>query len=100
MEALVTIVLTPDVEQALADEAREKGTTLDALANSYLRGCLSLNGAGTKAPAQPRNLAEFLADHIGVLSSVRDGVSNGDLSESTGEQFTALLLAREKEDRA
>lgn len=95
----MTIVLTPDVEQALADEAREKGTTPDALANSYLRGCLSLHGAETGFAGQPRNLAEFLADHIGVLSSVKDGVSNGDLSERTGEQFTALLLAREEQDR-
>jgi hypothetical protein len=95
----VTIVLTPDVEQALADEAREKGTTLDSLANSYLRGCLSLREAAAEPSAEPRNLAEFLADHIGVLSSVRDGVSNGDLSERTGEQFTALLLAREEQER-
>lgn len=96
----MTIVLTPDVEQALAEKAREKGTTPDALANSFLRGCLSLNGGGVvTATAQPRNLAEFLADHIGVLSSVEDGVSSGDLSEHTGEQFTALLLAREEQDR-
>lgn len=93
----MSIVLSPEVERALAEAAQREGTTPDLLADSLLSERLFRNGSD--APAEPRNLAEYLADHIGVLSSVKDGVSEGDLSERTGEQYTKILLAREAQRR-
>ena len=64
----MSIVVSPEVERALAERAQSEGTTPDLLADSYLSE--RLFPSGSKVPAQPRNLAEYLADHIGVLSSV------------------------------
>ena len=93
----MSIDLSPEVQRALIETAHREGTTPDLLADAYLRQRLFLNGASISE--QPRSLAEYLADHIGVLSSVKDGVSNGELSERTGEQYTKILLAREAQRR-
>jgi hypothetical protein len=93
----MSIVVSPEVERALAERAQSEGTTPDLLADSYLSE--RLFPSGSKVPAQPRNLAEYLADHIGVLSSVKDGASTGDLSEGTGEQYRRILLEREAQRR-
>lgn len=93
----MSIVVSPRVQHALVEAARREGTTPDLLADSYLSE--RLFRGEPEAPAQPRNLAEYLADHIGVLSSVKDGVSEGDMSERTGEEYTRILLAREAQRR-
>lgn len=59
----MTIHFTPEIENALAQEARRQGTTAELLALECLRERFA------PAVAEPRTLADFLAGHIGVLAS-------------------------------
>ena len=85
----MTIDLLPDVERWLAAKARQRGTTLDALANAYLLELQQKEAA--REPAPPGSMAEFLEGYVGVFDS-RDFVPGGArLSEATGEKFTDIL---------
>lgn len=94
----MTIQLGPDLEQALAAEARRRGTTPDLLVNEYLRerfvpGSVQTSGNGAK------NLADFLADHIGVLSSSENTPGGACMSEDTGKKFTSILVEQRERGR-
>jgi hypothetical protein len=49
--------------------------------------------------AEPANLAEFLADHIGVLGNEEDPPAMTDLSKDAGRRFSKHLLERWKAGR-
>lgn len=95
----VTIEFPPELERKLDESARRKGTTPGALVLTIVRNQLLAEEETESPNPAPRNLAEYLADHIGVLSSVKDGVSQGDLSERTGERYKEILLEREAQRR-
>lgn len=46
----MTITLTPDIEQALTEEAQETGTTLEQLAVERLRASLALQNSTKQVP--------------------------------------------------
>src|SRR2546425_9511715 len=63
------ITLPPDIEQILAEEARQRGTTAELLALESLRQRF-VPQSGQGAPADGHGtLADFLSAHIGVLHS-------------------------------
>lgn len=94
----MTIELTPDLERALAKAAERRGTTPQVLALALLSE--QLLDADTVGPAAPgATMADFLADHIGVLDSSEYISGMSDLSEETGRKFTAALLKRQQEGR-
>jgi hypothetical protein len=65
------IELTPDIEQALAEEARKLGMTPEQLALDSLRERFASREALPSAAKEkePETLAHFLRGHIGVLHS-------------------------------
>jgi hypothetical protein len=95
----MTIELTPDLELALAKAAERQGTTPQVLALALLSE--QLLDTDTVGPAAPEGatMADFLADHIGVLDSSEYISGMSDLSEETGRKFTATLLKRQQEGR-
>jgi len=94
----VSIVLTPEVERALADAAVQEGTTPDELADVYLRERLLTRKYDGSATA-PRTLAERLAGYVGVLNSSDYVPGGARLSENSGDQFTDLLLEKRRDGR-
>ena len=92
----MTISLTPELEQALAEAARRQGTTPEILANEFLRERLLPAAVPDPDLAQSGTLAEALADFIGVLDSGEYVPGGAHLSERTGERFAAGL-ARDRE---
>ena len=62
----MTITLTPDVAAALAEKAKQQGTTPEALANEYLQKQV-LPSAPARADGQ--TLADALKDYIGAWDS-------------------------------
>jgi hypothetical protein len=62
------IVLPPDLERALAQEARKRGITPELLALDCLRARFLPPAQPVIVLAEHGSLADFLADHIGVLS--------------------------------
>lgn len=87
----MTIDLLPDVERWLADKARQRGVSLDTLANDYLREIQRKDAESESQAPPPGSMAEFLEGYVGVFDS-RDWVPGGArLSEATGEQFADIL---------
>jgi hypothetical protein len=77
----MTLTLTPEIESALAEEARKQGTTPEVLALDCLRERF-VPAAAPAPPAEgPQTLADFLAGHIGVLSSSEHVPGGAGLSE-------------------
>jgi hypothetical protein len=63
------IVVPPEIERALVEEARRLGTTPELLAVDSLRERFTPLGTEKKLIKGQGTLADFLSDHIGVLHS-------------------------------
>jgi hypothetical protein len=95
----MSIDLTHDLQRALDDEARRQGTTPDLLAMQFIRERLfGVDDTGGSAD-EPRNLVDFLDGYIGVLDSGEHVPGGANMSERTGDQFTAGLLERRAQGR-
>ena len=93
------ITLTPDIEQALAAEARKLGRTPEQLALDSLRERF-LSPESDRPPAEePATLADFLHGHLGVLHSSEHVHGGARLAENSGRKFAAGLSARRQQKR-
>jgi hypothetical protein len=93
------INLTPDIEQALLEQAKRRGTTPEQLALESLRREFVHPAQSGRSAEAPGSLADFLSDSIGVLHS-QDYVSGGArMSESTSEDFAKALAEKRKQGR-
>jgi hypothetical protein len=63
------ITLTPDLEQALATEARKLGRTPEQLALDSLRERFLSPESDLSPKGEQATLADFLSGHLGVLHS-------------------------------
>ena len=88
------IDLTPDIEKALAQKAKKNGTTPEKLALDTLRERFLSPADDTISTEGDESLADFLGDHIGVISSSEFIAGGAHLSESTGKKFVAGLLKK------
>jgi hypothetical protein len=93
------IELTPDVEQALAEEARKLGMTPEQLALDSLRERFVGREALPSPAKEPEMLAHFLRGHIGVLHSSEHVPGGARMSEASGKKFAAGLLAQRHQPR-
>ena len=93
------IKLTPDIEQALDEEARKLGTTPEQLALDSLRERFVRREAPPYPAKKPETLAHFLRGHIGVLHSSEHVPGGARMSESSGKKFTAGLVAKHQQGR-
>ena len=89
----MNIPLTPDIERALAEQARRLGTTPERLAIDSLREQF----VTTTRPLTERvdTLADFLHEHVGILSSGDHVPGGARMSEGTGQKFAAGLMERD-----
>ena len=93
------ITLTPDIEQALATEARKLGTTPEQLALDSLRERFVPAEAAVAPAEEPATLADFLSGHLGVLHSSEYVPGGARMSEASGRKFAAGLLAQHRQER-
>lgn len=93
------ITLTPDIEQALAAEARRLGRTPEQPALDSLRERF-LAPESDRPPAEAQaTLADFLCGHLGVLHSSEHVPGGARLSENSGQKFAAGLAAQRQQKR-
>lgn len=93
------ITLTPDIEKALAEQARRRGTTPEMLALHTLRDQFVYSGT-TEAPvSEEETLADFLTDHLGVIASSEKTPGGARMSEGTGKKFAAGLVKKRQQGR-
>lgn len=95
----MTIELTPDVERALAEAARERGTTPQTLALELLRDQLVQPMPSFPDGREPANMEEFLEGFIGVLDSSEHVPGGANMSGMTGRDFADGLLKKREEGR-
>jgi len=94
---MLTIAVTPELEQALEEQARLQGTTPELLALDSLRRQFLPGAAGTtpnEAASEPHKgetMADFLAGYVGVLHSSEHVPGGARMSEAAGAKFAAGL---------
>lgn len=95
----MTITLTPDIEVRLTEEARKTGTTPQELALQCLRTRF-VGPEGDKSPTQEEgSLADFLADHVGVLASNEQVPGGAQLSQDSGKKFATGMVEKRRRGR-
>jgi hypothetical protein len=93
------IKLTPDIEQALTDEARKLGTSPEQLTLESLRERFGCREVIPYSATAQETLADFLRGHIGVLHSSEHIPGGARVSEARGKKFTAELVAERQQGR-
>jgi hypothetical protein len=93
----MNIVLPPDIEQALLEQARQQGTTPELLVLDSLRQRFLPPVSPDTSDQDRQTLADFLQPYIGVLHSSEHVPGGADLSRHTGRKFTdGMIKKREK----
>ncbi len=95
------IDLAPEVEHALEEAARKRGTTPESLVvGMILEHIIPHAPPATPGPAgAPANLAEALAGHSGGLDSGEYVPGGAQLSENSSARFADLLFEKRRNGR-
>lgn len=93
------VTLTPDIEEALAAEARKLGLTPEQLALDSLRERFLSRERERPSAEEQATLADFLYGHLGVLHSSEHVPGGARLSENSGRKFAAGLAAQRHQKR-
>ncbi len=86
------IVLTPDIERRLAEQARKLETTPEQLTLAGLRERFGPAATHDIPGETPGTLADFLQGHIGILHSSEHVPGGAHMSEDSSKQYAAGLL--------
>ncbi len=95
----LTLTVTPDIEQALAEEASDRGTTPELLALDSLRKRFVNRPAQERSTREAGNLAELLEGHLGVLHSGEQVPGGARMSENGGDKFAAGMVEKRRRGR-
>lgn len=87
---MTTIILPPEVEEPLVEEARRKGTTPELLAIDCLRQ-LFIPSSTTETSAEGEALFDFLAGYAGTVSGTTEP-----LSEHCAQHFAQGLIEKQQ----
>jgi hypothetical protein len=95
---MVTITLPEELEKALAEEAEQRGTTVELLTLDVLQERF-LKPSPTKQLPAGATLADALADYIGAINT-RDKYPEGStMSEQTGRRFAKMMVEKKKQGK-
>ena len=95
----LTLTLTPDIEQALAEEAGDQGTTPELLALDSLRQRFVARRASERPSFEAASLAELLDGHLGTLHSSEEVPGGARMSEDGGGRFAAGMVEKRRRGR-
>ena len=90
---MTTIILPPEVEGPLAEEARKRGTTPELLAVDCLRKFFT-SPPIAETPDENETLFNFLSGYIGTVSGTTET-----LSEDCGQRFAQGLVEKQQRGR-
>jgi hypothetical protein len=93
------IILTPDIEQALREQAHRRGTTPEQLALESLRRQFVQTSESEQPVEEEGSLADFLAAYIGVLHSSEYTPDGARMSENSSIKFTKVLIEKREQGR-
>jgi hypothetical protein len=93
------ITLTPELEAALAEQARRQGVTPQQLALDSLRRQFVAVPESERDTTYQGTLADFLADSIGSLHSSEYRSGGARMSDAKGRAFAEHLLKKRQQGR-
>ena len=93
------ILVPPEIERVLVEEAHRLGTTPELLAVESLRERYAPSVSEEQAREGQETLADFLSGHIGVLHSRELSVDGARMSEDTGKKFATGMLKKRQQGR-
>ena len=99
MKERMTITLTPDIESALVEQAKEHGTTPEQLALESLRERFVTPSEQSAPTDGAETLYDRLKDHIGVINSGEHVPGGARMSEETGKKFAAGMVEKRRRGR-
>ena len=91
------LTLTPDIENAITQQANQRGMTPQQLALESLRKLFV--PAPVEVKERPSTLADFLNGYIGILRSSEFVEGGAQLSENTGNRFAQLMTQKRQQDQ-
>lgn len=92
---MVTITLTPELEQTVTEQAQQQGTTPELLALDAL--CERFTAPPSAPPVvEGETMADYLKVFIGCVDSSEVYPEGSRLSENTGRKFAELLANRSR----
>ena len=86
------LTLTTDIENALKEQASQKGMTPEQLALDGLRKLFVFSTKRANGPSP--SLADFLNGYIGVIHSSEYIEGGAQMSEDTGKKFAELIMQK------
>jgi hypothetical protein len=98
----MTIELTPEIADALAAQARQRGTTPEQLAQEILAESLREMAASDyeqperEAKVKARSLADLFAGRTGVIRSSESVPGGAHLSQDSGRKFAAGMVEKRR----
>ncbi len=95
----MNIALTPDIEKALKKRALQQKTSPEILALHALRELFISSVETAPAPDKNATLFDYLADHIGVISSSEYIKGGARMSENCGQKFASGMLKKRQEHK-
>ena len=95
----MVIRLTSDIEKALIQHAQKKGTTPERLALESLREWFVSPGEDVHGEEDAATLADFLAEHIGALSTSEHVPGGAQMSQESGKRFAAGMVEKRRQER-
>ena len=93
------ITLTADIENILINYAKYQGIRPEMLALNVLREWFAAHSIGEPFSDEKGSLSDFLADHIGVISS-KEHISGGaQMSKDCGKKFAEGMLGKRQKGK-
>ncbi len=93
------IILTPEIEKGLVEQAEQMGISPQALALESLRRQFAVTSHTDSTPATAWSLADFLGDAIGIVDSGDLIPGGGGMSVSADDLFTQGLVEKREKGR-
>lgn len=94
---MVTITLTPELEQAVTERARQQGTTPELLTLDKLREIFVPVVGSPPIPGE--TLADFLGDFIGSIHSSENTPGGAQMSTDSGKKFASGMLKKRQDGK-
>jgi len=92
------ITLTADIENDLTHYAKHQGIRPEMLALNVLREWFAAHSIDESSTDEDGSLADYLADHIGVISSSEYVPGGAQMSKDCGKKFAEGMLKKRQND--
>ncbi len=99
---MVTITLTPELEQIASERAKQQGTTPELWTLDQLNQLLEIATiveTTSESSLEGQTMADFFKGYVGVISSSEFVPGGAQMSQDTGRKFTEGMIKKRHEGK-